>query len=85
MPSGALNIRDFAVLWSYLRAESHRFQCDSTLADSPVCLFPEITLSLPDWIGAWRGIELLRRLGALPCMVETVPLLHQPIHLDQRQ
>ena len=57
---------DFAVLWIDLRVEGHRFQCDSTLADSPVRLFPKITLSMPDGIGAWRGIELLRWLGALP-------------------
>ena len=76
---------DFAVLWIDLRVEGHRFQCDSTLADSPVRLFPKITLSMPDGIGAWRGIELLRWLGALPRVVETGPRLYQPIHLDQRQ
>lgn len=42
-------------------------------------------LSMPDGIGAWRGIELLRWLGALPRVVETGPRLYQPIHLDQRQ
>ena len=45
----------------------------------------KITSTLPDGIGAWRGIKLLHWLGALPRVVETGPLLHQPIHLDQRQ
>lgn len=76
---------NFAVLWIDERVESHRFQCDSALTDFPVCLFPKITLPLPDGIGAWRSIELLHWLGALPRVVETGSFLHQPIHLDQRQ
>ena len=31
---------DFAVLWIDLRVKGHRFQRDSTLADSPVRLYP---------------------------------------------